>query len=100
MDEANERLRRRTALYRQRLRPGTDAVHTAEYLRLLQYEIAGTAPPETPHDLENLGPAYLRARAQHYRDLATHQRDRQRQRLFRELAASFEKDAARREKRD
>jgi hypothetical protein len=98
MDEAVERLYRRTALYRRKPRPGTDAVETTQYLRMLQYEMASTVLPDGPQSMENVGPAYLRARARHFRELAQHQSDRERQRVYQELAASFEESAAKREK--
>jgi len=100
MDEQAERLRRRTAAYRNPLRAGTDAVQTARYLQQVQYDTAALAAiPEQPQDLENVGPAYLRARAQHYRDLASRQRDPKRARLFLELAVSFERHARSKERR-
>jgi hypothetical protein len=100
MDEQAERLRRRTAAYRNPLRAGTDAVQTARYLQQVQYDTAALAAvPEQPQDLENVGPAYLRARAQHYRDLASRQRDAKRARLFLELAVSFERHARSKERR-
>ena len=100
MDEQAERLRRRTASYRNPLRVGTDAVQTARYLQQVQYDTASLAAvPDQPQDLENVGPAYLRARAQHYRDLASRQRDPKRARLFLELAVSFERYARSKESR-
>jgi hypothetical protein len=100
MDEHAERLRRRTAAYRNPLRSGTDAVQTARYLQQVQYDTAAlAAAPEQPQELENVGPAYLRARAQHYRDLASRQRDPKRAQLFLELAVSFERHARSKERR-
>jgi hypothetical protein len=100
MDEDTERLRRRTAAYRNPLRAGTDAVQTARYLQQVQYDTAALAEvAEQPQDLENVGPAYLRARAQHYRDLASRQQDAKRARLFLELAVSFERHAQTKERR-
>lgn len=100
MDEHDERLRRRTAAYRNPLRAGTDAVQTARYLQQVQYDTAAlTAVPDQPQELDNVGPAYLRARAQHYRDLASRQRDPNRARSFSELAVSFERHAKSKERR-
>jgi hypothetical protein len=100
MDEYAERLRRRTAAYRNPLRAGTDAVQTARYLQQVQHDTAALAAvPEQPQDLENVGPAYLRGRAEHYRELASQQANAERARLFLELAASFERYARSKEKR-
>ncbi|HWB51583.1 MAG TPA: hypothetical protein VG651_20915 [Stellaceae bacterium] len=99
MDEHAERLRRRTAAYRNPLRAGTDAVQTARYLQQVQYDTAALAAvSEQPQDLDNVGPAYLRARAQHYRELAARQTNPKRARLFLQLAVSFERHASRKER--
>lgn len=75
-------------------------VPTARYLSRVQYDTAATAViAEVPQDFANVGPAYLRSRAQYYRELAEHETDRRRARLFRERAAVFDTDAACREKR-
>jgi hypothetical protein len=93
MDE-HERLRRRTALYRRPLQAGANLVHTARYLEEVQRETASRAGAnEDPLNVENAGPAYLRARAAHYRELAKQQTDPKRAQLFSDLARSFEAHA-------
>jgi len=93
MDE-DERLRRRAALYRRSPRIGPGAVYTVRYLEQVQYETASRADTnEDPQNIENAGPAYLRGRAAHYRDLANQQTDPKRKQLFLDLAVSFEAHA-------
>lgn len=100
MDDHAERLRRRAASYRNPLRAGTDAVQTDRYLQQVQYDTVALATiPEQPQDLENVGPAYLRARAQHYRNLGSRDADQKRARSFLELAVSFERHARIKERR-
>lgn len=99
MDDHAERLRRRAAEYRRVPRNGGDAVQTARYLRQVQYDTALAAIPDEPQDLDNVGPAYLRDRARHYRELATQQPDPKRAQLFRDLAVSFERHAVIKERR-
>lgn len=82
------------------MRAGTDAVYTARYLARVQSDTAAlTADPDQPESHENAGPAYLRDRARHYRELAAQQSDPKRATLFRELAASFEQYARTKERR-
>jgi hypothetical protein len=70
------------------------------HLRQVQYDTAALAAvSEQPQDLGNVGPAYLRARAQHYRELASRQTNPTRARLFLELAVSFERYARSKERR-
>lgn len=100
MDEHAQRLRRRMAAYLNPLRAGTDAVQIARYLQQVQYDTAAlTAVPDQPVELDNVGPAYLRARAQHYRGLASRQADPKRAQSFLELAVSFERHAISNERR-
>lgn len=95
MDENAERLRRRTALYGRPPRGGTGELQTARYLRRIQYETASfIGMVEAPESHDNAGPAFLRSRAAHYRELAKQQADPKRAQLFLDLAASFEKHAA------
>jgi hypothetical protein len=93
MDEG-ERLQRRVALYKRPPRGGVGIVQTAQYLEQIQYETASVAGAnEDPQNLENAGPAYLRGRAAHYRELAKQLDDPRRAQLFRDLATSFERHA-------
>lgn len=48
-------------------------------------------------DDAQLDPAYLRSRAQFYRDLADEETDREKAALYREVADAFERDADARE---
>ena len=94
MDDEAERLRRRTALYRSPHRGTIDAIQTAEFIKLVQRDTASfIGGGEDPQSLTNAGPAYLRGRAAHYRELAAQQSDPKRAQLFRDLADSFEKHA-------
>jgi hypothetical protein len=75
-----------------------DANITARYLKQVQDTAARTAIPDDPQQLDNAGPAYLRARAAHFRRLAEQQPDGRRVKLFRDLADSFETQARIRER--
>lgn len=93
-DDLVQRLRRRAATYASPPRQGTSATQTARYLRQVQHETASLLETtEDPQALDNAGPAYLRSRAAHYRELAAQQSDPKRAQLFQDLAASFEKHA-------
>lgn len=90
MDD-DQRLRRRAVRYGGPLR-GAEA--TIRYLEQVQLETASnTGVTEDPLNIENAGPAYLRGRAMHYRELAKQQHDPKRAQLFLDLAASFERHA-------
>jgi hypothetical protein len=96
--DGDERLRRRAALYR-RLPQNADAVETARYLRWVQFDTVSLVDTaEEPQKLDNVGPAYLRGRAMHYRELAAQQTDPKRAQLFLDLATSFESHAVARER--
>jgi hypothetical protein len=93
MDDG-ERLRRRAALYRRPLRSEAGVVPTARYLKEVQDDTASLAgAAEDPQNLDNVGPAYLRSRAAHYREIAKQQNDLKLAQLFLDLAESFEKHA-------
>jgi len=100
MDDFDARLRRRAALYRQPSLAGADTIQTAEYLKRVQDDTASfaAASAET-ENIDGVGPAYLRNRARHFRELAAQQGDKRRAQLFLDLAATLEKHAALREKR-
>lgn len=96
MDDDAERLRRRNVTYSRALRGSSPAaIPTVRYLRKIQYDTASLhGLVEDPESHDNAGPAYLRSRAAHYRDLANQQDDPKRAQLFLDLAASFEKYAS------
>ena len=97
MDNEAERLRRRTAAYRGPTYAKTDGMTIARLLKRVQEDTAiFTDTSEVPPDL---GPAHLRSRAAHYRQLAGRDVDPKRAKLFQDLAASFEKQATLRESR-
>jgi hypothetical protein len=52
---------------------------------------------DAPCDDAQLDPAYLRSRAQFYRDLADEETDREKGALYREVANAFNRDADARE---
>lgn len=69
----------------------TDSLQIARFLKQVQDD---TAASEVTTDVpEDLGPAYLRSRAEHFRGIAKRQADPRRAKLFNDLAASFEKHA-------
>jgi len=56
--------------------------------------IAAVSPmSHAPCDDARLDPAYLRSRAQFYRDLADEETDREKAALYREVADAFDRDA-------
>ena len=70
---------------------GTDNLQIARFLKQVQDD---TAAADVTTDVpEDLGPAYLRNRAEHFRSIAKRQADPRRAKLFNDLAASFEKHA-------
>jgi len=91
MDDDGERLRRRTAAYRRPMSPGTDTLQIARFLKRVQDD---TAAMEVTTDVpQDLGPAYLRNRAAHFRGIAKQQADPRRAKRFNDVAALFEKHA-------
>ena len=70
------------------MKAGTDSLQIARFLKQVQDD---TAALETKTDMpRDLGPAYLRSRAAHFRALARQQPDSNRAKLFNDLATSFE----------
>jgi hypothetical protein len=66
----------------------------------VQHDTASLATiTEDPEHLEHVGPAYLRSRAGHYRDLAAQEANPGRARQFLDFAAAFEQQAVLKEKR-
>lgn len=90
MADHDELLRRRTASYRRPATVRPDSLQIERYLKKVQDETTVLGATDVPLDL---GPAYLRSRAAHYRGLAKQQTDPHRAQLFNDLAASFEKHA-------
>ncbi len=73
------------------MRAEADTLHIAQLLKQVQDDTAASEPAtDVPLDL---GPAYLRSRAAHFRGIAERQADPNRAKLFTDLAASFEKHA-------
>jgi hypothetical protein len=100
MDDRIELLHRRITLYRGYLRDGASAPQAALYLTQIQRdetELRALAPRRREMADENIDPAFLRARAQHYRKLAGQTTDARLASIYRELAKAFDAEA---EKRD
>ena len=92
MPPADNDRQRRIADYRRHGAPRAENFGIASILRRLQDDTAASADvDEMPEDL---GPAYLRGRAAHYRALAGRQTNATRAKVFCDLAAVFDKHAS------
>jgi hypothetical protein len=79
---------------------GAEAMQTAQYLKqVATQDHFGCRGNRHPQSIENAGPAYLRDRAAHYRQLAKQQYDPRRAQLLLDLAASSERYAMVKERR-
>jgi len=91
MAPADDDRQRRIADYRRHGAPRTENFGIANILKRLQDDTAASADvDEMPEDL---GPAYLRGRAAHYRALADPQTNAARAKIFCDLLAIFDKHA-------